>query len=110
MKQHIKNKMENQDFEIGIKNIWFAVIGSLVFTIAGSFAKIEHWKYSQVILSIGLIFYLATLIIMVRDINRSKIHDKEFWIMFMFIVPYISPILYITRRAKMIKLRREFGH
>ena len=110
MKQHIKNKMENQDFEIGIKNIWFAVIGSLVFTIAGSFAKIEHWKYSQVILSIGLIFYLATLVIMVRDINRSKIHDKEFWIMFMFIVPYISPILYITRRTKMIKLRRKFGH
>jgi len=102
--------MENQDFEIGIKTIWFVVIGSVLFSIAGAFARLKHWEYSQVILSIGLIFYLATLVIMVRDINRSKIHDKEFWIMFMFIVPYISPILYITRRTKMIKLRRKFGH
>ena len=102
--------MENQDFEIGIKATWFLVIGNPLFTIAGTFAKIEHWEYSQVILSIGLIFYLSTLVIMVRDINRSKIRDKELWIMFMFIVPYISPILYITRRTKMIKLRRKFGH
>ena len=102
--------MENQDFEIGIKTIWFAVIGSLVFAIARAFAKIEHWEYSQVIIAIGLIFYLATLLIIIRDISRSKIRDKEFWIMFMFIVPYLSPILYITRRTKMIKLRRKFGH
>ena len=102
--------MENQDFEIGIKAIWFLVIGNLLFTIAGAFAKIEHWDYSQVLLSIGLILFLSTLVIMVRDINRSKIHDKEFWIMFMLILPFISPILYVTRRTKMIKLRRKFGH
>ena len=102
--------MENQDFEIGIKAIWFLVIGNLFFTIAGAFAKIEHWDYSQVLLSIGLILFLSTLVIMVRDINRSKIHDKEFWIMFMFILPFISPILYVTRRTKMIKLRKKFGH
>jgi NADH:ubiquinone oxidoreductase subunit 6 (subunit J) len=102
--------MENQDFEIGIKTIWSLVIGSLLFTIGGMFAKIQHWEYAQVILSIGLIFYLATFVIMVRDINRSKIHDKELWIMFMIVAPYISPILYISRRAKMIKLRKKFGH
>jgi len=102
--------MENQDFEIGIKATWFLVIGNPLFTIAGAFAKIEHWDYSQVLLSLGLILFLTTLVIMIRDINRSKIHDKEFWIMFMFILPSISPILYMTRRTKMIKLRRKFGH
>ena len=102
--------MENQDFEIGNNAIWFLVIGNLFFTIAGAFAKIEHWDYSQVLLSIGLILLLSTLVIMIRDINRSKIHDKEFWIMFMFILPFISPILYVTRRTKMIKLRKKFGH
>jgi len=110
LKQHIKNKMENQDFEIGIKTIWFVIIISVLFSIAGAFARLNHWEYSHVILSIGLIFYLATLVIIVRDINRSKINDKAYWIMFMFIVPYLSPILYITRRTKMIKLRRKYGH
>ena len=102
--------MENQNFEIGIKTIWFVVIGSVVFAIAGAFARLEHWEYYQILLITGLILYLSTLVIMIRDINRSKINDKAFWIMFMFIVPYISPILYITRRTKMIKLRRRFGH
>jgi len=102
--------MENQDFEIGIKTIWFVVIGSVLFTIAGAFARFKQWEYSNVILIVSLIFYMTTLVIMIRDINRSKIRDKGFWIMFMFIVPYISPILYLTRRTKMIKLRRQFGH
>ena len=100
--------MENQDFEIGIKATWFLVIGNLLFTIAGAFARFKQWEYSNVILIVSLIFYMTTLVIMIRDINRSKIHDKEFWIM--FILPFISPILYVTRRTKMIKLRRKFGH
>jgi len=104
------NKMGNQDFEISIKTIWFVVIGSVLFAIAGVFARFKQWEYSYVILTVSLIFYMTTLVIMLRDINRSKIHDKDFWIMFMFIVPYISPILYITRRTKMIQLRRKFGH
>jgi len=102
--------MENQDFEIGIKATWFVIIVSVLFTIAGAFARFKQWEYSYVILTVSLIFYIMILVIMIRDINRSKIHDKEFWIMFMFIVPYISPILYLTRRTKMIKLRRKFGH
>ena len=104
-----KNKMGNKDFEIGIKTIWVVVIGNLLFTIAGAFAKIEHWEYSQLLLAISLLFFVSTFVIIIRDIYKNKVHDKTFWIMSMFILPSISPFLYITRRNKMIKLRRKFG-
>jgi hypothetical protein len=101
--------MKNQDFEIGIKTIWLVIIGNILFAIAGTFAKIEHWEYSELLLSISLILFLSTIVIIVRDIDKNKVKDKPFWIMSMFILPTISPILYITRRNKMIKLRRKFG-
>jgi len=101
--------MENQDFEIGNKTIWFVVIGNVLFAIAGAFAKIEHLEYSKSLLSISLILFLLTTVIIIRDINKNKVHDKTFWINSMFTFPFISPILYITRRTKMIKLRRKFG-
>ena len=101
--------MEDQDFEIGNKTIWFVVIGNVLFAIAGAFAKIEHLEYSKSLLSISLILFLLTIVIIIRDINKNKVHNKAFWMKSLFFLPSISPILYITKRTKMIKLRRKFG-
>jgi|TARA_B110000483_G_scaffold94991_1_gene116818 hypothetical protein len=36
--------MENQDFKIGIKTVWFLVVGNLLLTLFGALAKIQHWE------------------------------------------------------------------
>ncbi len=101
--------MENQDFKIGIRKVWFLVIGNLIFTIVGALAKIGHWDFSQLFLTVGLILFFSTFIIVLSDIVKNKIYNKTFWVMSMFILPSIAPIIYIIRRNKLILHESKFG-
>jgi len=101
--------MENQDFKVSIKTVWGLVIGNLIFTIVGAFAQIQHWEFSQLLLTICLIFFFSTFIIILSDILKNKVYNKTFWVISMFILPSISPIFYILRRSKLILHESKFG-
>ena len=101
--------MENQDFKISTKTVWGLVIGNFIFTIVSAFAKIMHWEYSQLLLTISLILFFSTFIIVLSDIIKNKVYNKTFWVMSMFILPSISPIFYILRRNKLILHESKFG-
>jgi len=101
--------MENQDFKVSIKTVWSLVFGNLVFTILGAFTKIQHWKFSEVLLTICLILFFSTYIIVLSDIIKNKVYNKTFWVISMFILPTISPIFYIIRRSKLIQHENKFG-
>lgn len=95
--------MKNQDFIISIKTVWVLVIGNALLTIMGAFAKIQHWEFSQILLVVGLILFFSTWIIVISDMAKNKLYNKTFWLMSMFILPTISPLIYIIRRNKLIK-------
>jgi len=76
----------------------------ILLTVLGAFAKIQHWEYSQILLTIGLMLFFSTWIIILSDMVKNKIYNKTFWIMTMFIMPSISPIFYIIQRNKLIRL------
>lgn len=100
--------MENQDFKIGIKTVWFLVAGNLLLTLFGTIAKIQHWEFSQIILTIALMLFFSTWIIILSDMVKNKIYNKTFWIMTMFILPFISPIFYLIQRNRLIRLGQKF--
>ncbi len=97
--------MDHQDFKIGIITVWFLVIGNLLLTTCGVLAKLQDWNYSQVLLTIGLMLFFSTWIIILSDMVKREISNKSFWIFTMFLMPNIVPILYMFRRKKLLKVR-----
>ena len=101
--------MNNQDFRISFKTVWFLVVGNILLTVFGAFAKIQHWDYSQILLTIGLMLFFSTWVIILSDMVKNKIYNKPFWIMTMFIVPSIATIFYMIQRNKLIRLGEKLG-
>lgn len=96
--------MENQDFKIGIKTVWLLVVGNLFITGFGAYAKIQNWEFSQIMLMFGLMLFFSTWIIVLSDIVKSKIYNKAFWVLTMFIFPSIAPIFYMVRRNRLSRI------
>ena len=101
--------MENQDFKIGIKTVWLLVIGNFFLTVLGALAKIQHWEFSQFFLTVGLMLFFSTWIIILSDIVKNKIYNRTFWILTMFIMPTIATIFYLIQRNKLLRLGQKFS-
>lgn len=101
--------MNNQDFKISFKTVWFLVVGNILLTVFGAFAKIQHWEYSQILMTIGLMLFFSTWVIILSDIVKNKIYNKTFWIITMFIMPPIATIFYMIQRNKLIRLGEKLG-
>lgn len=101
--------MKNQDFKIGLKTVWILVIGNFLLTMVGALAKIQHWEFSQILLSMGLMLFFSTWIIILSDMVKNNIYHKTFWILTMFIMPSISTIFYLIRRNKLLRLEQKFA-
>ena len=101
--------MNNQDFKISFKTVWFLVVGNILLTVFGAFAKIQHWDYSQILLTIGLMLFFSTWVIILSDMVKNKIYNKTFWIITMFIMPSIATIFYMIQRNKLIRLGEKLG-
>lgn len=98
-----------KDFIIGIKTVWFLVIGNLLLLILGALAKILHWEFSQIFLTVGLMLFFSTWIIILSDMVKNKIYNKTFWIVTMFIMPTIATIFYLIQRNKLLRLGQKFS-
>lgn len=101
--------MNNQDFKISFKTVWFLVVGNILLTVFGAYAKIQHWDYSQILLTIGLMLFFSTWVIILSDMLKHKIYNKTFWIMTMFIMPSIATIFYMIQRNKLMRLGEKLG-
>lgn len=101
--------MKNQDFKIGVKTVWFLAIGNLLLTLFGAIAKIQHWEVSPVLLTLGLMLFFTTWVIILSDMVKNKIYNKTFWILTMFIIPSITIVFYLIQRNRLLRLRQKFN-
>ncbi|MCH8554804.1 MAG: hypothetical protein LAT76_06575 [Schleiferiaceae bacterium] len=101
--------MDNQDFRISYTTAWFLVVGSTLITFLGSFAKFSGWEYSQVILTIGLMLFFSTWVIIFSDIVKNKIYNRSFWVITMFVMPLIAMVFYMFQRNKLLRLGQRFS-
>jgi len=95
--------MGNKDFKISIQAVWTLVVGNFILTLTGAFAKIQHWESAQFLLILGLVFFFSTWIIVISDMTKNKIYNRAFWIMSMFILPSVTPIIYLLRRNYLLR-------
>jgi hypothetical protein len=100
--------MKNQDFKISVKIVWLIVVADLLMTILGTLARIQNWEYSQIFQTVGLMLLFATWVIVLSDMAKNRIFNKEFWIISMFILPTISPLFYLIQRNKLARLGSKF--
>lgn len=96
--------MNNRDFRLSFKTVWFLVIGNFLFTFFGTLAKLQHWDHAEVYLMIGVILFFQTWLIILIDMVKNKIRNKNFWIITMFIIPSLVPIFYMIQRDKLIEI------
>ncbi len=102
--------MENNDFKISIKTVWVLAIGNILLTIVCALAQKQHYEFSQLLLTGGLIIFFSTWLIVISDMLNNKIYNKKFWIISMFTLPHISSIFYLIQRDKLIRLADKFGN
>ena len=101
--------MEKHDFNISIAMVWFLTIGSLFLTLIGAVAKVQHWHNHEVFLTIGLILFFLSWIIVFGDMVKNNIYNKTFWISTMFILPFIVVLLYLIKRNQLLRLGQRFS-
>ena len=97
--------MKNQDFKISINTIWFLVVGNFLLTIVAALAKVQHWEFSNVILTVALMLFFTTWVIILSDMVKQKIYNKTFWVMSMFIFPTLASIVYLLRRNTLLNAK-----
>ncbi|MDZ7739738.1 MAG: hypothetical protein U5K32_11870 [Bacteroidales bacterium] len=96
--------MENPDLKISYMAVWALIIGQTLIVVFGAFAKIQHWDHSQFFLIVGLVMSLFSWIIILSDMFRNRIYNKPFWIITMFIIPWIAMIVYMLQRNRLMRL------
>jgi hypothetical protein len=101
--------MKNQDFKISIKTVWILVIGNFFLSMFIITAEIRLWEFSDIIMTVGLMLFFSTWIIVLSDMVKNKIYNKSFWILTMFITPSISTFFYLVQRNKLIRLGQKFS-
>jgi len=85
------------------------VIGILFYILWGAsfFAQILGFdeNASEVMIwSSNTILFIFWLIILI-DMIQNKIPNKIFWILFMFLLCFFSPVVYLFRRKNLLHLR-----
>ncbi|WP_205602134.1 PLDc N-terminal domain-containing protein, partial [Cyclobacterium jeungdonense] len=65
---------------------------------------IQQWEFPQLFLTVGLMLFFSTWIIILSDMVKNKIYNKAFWILTMFIMPAITTIFYLIQRNKLLRL------
>jgi hypothetical protein len=99
--------MENQPFKISIKTVWFLILFNFLFPMLGIIAKIQRWEIGSSLLLVSITFSVFIFILFLIDMIRNKIYHKAFWILFLIIMPNITPFFYLVQRKKLINLGQK---
>ena len=87
-------------FKINSQTVWFFTIISLYAITEGVF--FNYFNHKEMFIGMGLISYFFVWIIILLDILNNPVYNKNFWFISMFILPYITVIVYLLRRNALI--------
>ncbi|GJM64938.1 hypothetical protein PEDI_54900 [Persicobacter diffluens] len=92
--------MERSEFRITDKTVWWLTFGSVLLTLIGALAKIEHLEFAKFPLYIGIAIMFTAWTIIFSEIVRSRIALKYVWMIFMFVFPALAMMLYLVLRNR----------
>ena len=102
--------METNEFKINTKIMWILATANALVTIVGAVAKFQKYELTGGLVAAGLMFIVTVWILILSDMLKHKLYNKSFWIMSIFILPSITPIIYLLRRDKLILFADRFGN
>ena len=95
--------MSNTDLRVSKKLIGGMVIAGILFILLGAIFKIMYFSLASELLTFGLFISGVSWIIVMADMLQQELYNKGFWILTMFVLPWLTPLLYLYRRNKLIQ-------
>jgi len=77
--------------------VYILLIVGIILGVLGAVNKILIYQYL-----VGVGMFAIGWIIVLFDIMKNKIYNKQFWVLSMFFVMPVTPIIYLIRRKKLI--------
>ena len=105
--QKFKTMGKNQ-FIYNSKIIWIYLIAAYLLKIYGYVGEYVTLEYSGTISMAGNILLILTWLVILIDMIKTKLFNKMFWIIFMFVLAPITPLFYMIQRNKLIRLGNSF--
>ena len=95
--------MSNSELQVSKKLVGGMVVAGILFILLGAFSKIMHFNFGGELLTFGLFVSGVSWVIIMADILQQELINKGFWILSMFILPWLTPLLYLFRRNHLIQ-------
>ena len=77
--------------------VYILLIAGIILGVLGAVNKISTYYYQA-----GVSMFSIGWMIVFFDIMKNKIYNKQFWVLSMFFVMPVTPIIYLIRRKKLI--------
>ncbi len=77
--------------------VYILLIVGIILGVLGVVNKILIYQYL-----VGVGMFAIGWIIVLFDMLKNKIYNKQFWVLSMFFVMPVTPIIYLIRRKKLI--------
>ena len=77
--------------------VYILLIAGIILGVLGTVNKISTYYYQA-----GVSMFSIGWMIVFFDIMKNKIYNKQFWVLSMFFVMPVTPIIYLIRRKKVI--------
>ena len=74
--------------------LFFSGLGMLMYLKATTPESILSFVGQNLLMVLLFVFWIYLL----GEMLRSKCRDKMFWIVFMFLTPFLTPVIYLFRR------------
>jgi len=76
------------------------LIAGIILGVLGAVNKISTYHYQA-----GVAMFSIGWIIVFFDIMKNKIYNKQLWVLSMFFVMPVTPIIYLIRRESLLSNR-----
>ena len=77
--------------------VYILLIAGIILGVLGAVNKISTYYYQA-----GVAMFSIGWMIVFFDILKNKIYNKQFWVLSMFFVMPVTPIIYLIRRESLL--------
>jgi hypothetical protein len=99
---------KQKPFLISVKIVWLLALANILLTAVGFLAYWQQWHKPQLLITFSSVVFLSTWLIVFLDMSRQKIYQKNFWVFSLFILPTLSPFMYLLQRQRLLRLGQRF--
>ena len=85
-----------------VKFAWLTFSLNCLLVFAGGYLRIEQSPGAKEILTAGILLLPVLWFLLVWDILKNPVHNKQFWLIAIFVFGNIGPLLYLIRRDSLM--------